>query len=104
MIAFPNILLSTLSMPIGLTPGFLFNGIRVHATKLSMFLSVCSWHDSMHMILAISAIAFARSVLYQPYDLDNNILLQASTSSFDGPAAPLVLTAAFCMLSPSMLS
>ena len=100
-IAFPTILQSTSPTPIGLTPGFLFRGISLHAMQ-----------DSKHSgSVILVEMSFANIAIYSPRCFPSalkcllqRILRNCSESKCEGPAAPPVFLAAFCMRFSSILS
>ncbi len=79
-------------MPIGLIPGLLSNGMRRHARKA---LRLSGFTRDMQSLRPTAARAEQRSLEADLNDVHS--LLQANASSPDKPAAPLVLSAAFCI-------
>ena len=86
-------------MPIGLTPGFLFSGIRRHATKA---ITISGWTLLVHRRQATAARALHRSL--EAFLNEEHSRRQAYTSTPEGPAAPWVWRAACLMLSPVIIS
>ena len=98
-----QILLRTSPTPIGLSPGFLSNGINLQARSTSRELSLIS---SLHCFLITFASAERKSLLHSPYTgtLDVKGFLHPSASIPDGPEPPLVICAAFNTRASSMTS
>ena len=89
----------TSPIPIGRSPGFLFNGINLHASNAS--------NDDDRSSVVQSSFMTSANVLHKMYELlpnwsDVKILFQPSASRPEGPAAPLFLSIAFFTLSASI--
>ena len=100
-ITFPTIRRSTFPIPMGRTPGFLFNGMRRHERNASMDLGSTIVPAKFLASLAISSRRSFPSFLYLEL---SNTLRNCSASSYDGPPAPFVKRAALCIILSSMAS
>ena len=88
-------------MPIGLNPGFLFNGISRQFKIASIVINSSGDSSCLQRIFVISEIAFRKSTPSDPL-FEPKIFLQSSPSKHDGPAAPFVFNAHFLIKSGVM--